>query len=451
MTKNLHHPHEVTKLVILGAITGLIVGSIGAVFQISIIWIEHTKGIFLSSIIYPILQYFLAALFSTIFLVSALVIVRRFAPETAGSGVQEIEGILEHKRTMRWYLVLPIKFFAGILSLSSGLVLGREGPTIQMGGAVGKMMQSIFRLSAEHTHILIAAGAGAGLAAAFNAPLAGILFVVEEMRQQFNYSFKSLQTVIIACVCSDIMLLVFMGQASDIPMIQLRAPELSSLWIFVILGILFGIMGVIFNKYLIRFLNFFMLLDRKRFWIFIVAIGIGAGILSAAYPNAIGGGYTVIPIALQENMGLSALLILFVLRMLTTWTSYGTGTPGGIFAPMLALGTIFGILFGMIVTFFLPGIVQDPAIFAVTGMSALFAATVGAPLTGIVLVVEMTMNYALILPLILTCFSATIAAHFFGGKPIYSTLLGRTFVLAHRKTLYLKILTKKYSVLLGRS
>ncbi|MDA7741995.1 H(+)/Cl(-) exchange transporter ClcA [Francisellaceae bacterium] len=447
MSKTIHNRHEVTKLVLLGAIVGLLVGSIGAVFQIVIIWIGETKGNLIAGISYPILQYFLAAFFSTLFLVSAIFLVRKVAPETAGSGVQEIEGILEGKRTMRWYLVLPTKFLAGVLSLSSGLVLGREGPTIQMGGAVGKMLQTIFRLNAEYTHILIAAGAGAGLAAAFNAPLAGILFVVEEMRHQFKYSFKSLQVVIIACVCSDIMLRLFMGQSTDIPMMHFATPKLSSLWVFIILGVLFGGLGVIFNKYLVKSLNFFMMLPKRQFWAFIIAIGAGTGILSIAYPNVIGGGYAVIPTVLQEHMGISALLILFVLRLLTTWTSYGTGATGGIFAPMLALGTIFGVWFGMAVTVFFPDLVQDPAVFAVAGMSALFTATVGAPLTGIVLVVEMTMNYSLILPLILTCFSATIAAHFFGGRPIYSTLLGRTLVLAHRKALYFKLLKRKRSEL----
>ena len=154
---------------------------------------------------------------------------RRISPGAGGSGVQEIEGVLAEQRPFRWKSLLPVKFFGGICALSSGLVLGREGPTIQLGGTIGKMLSDRFGLTAEYAHILVAAGAGAGLAVAFNEPLAGILFVLEEMRTQFKYNFISLQCVIITVIFSDIVLRLFMGQSNDISMTHLHATPLASL------------------------------------------------------------------------------------------------------------------------------------------------------------------------------------------------------------------------------
>ncbi len=190
---------------------------------------------------------------------------------------------------------------------------------------------------------------------------------------------------------------------------------------------------MLFNRYLIRTLNVFSALKPYAFWLAITAIGIGVGILTHLCPSVVGGGYQLIPNALNYQLAATPLLLIFLARLVTTWVSYGTGAPGGIFAPMLALGTAFGMWFGHYAHLWFPHLIADPTIFAVAGMSALFTATVGAPLTGIVLVVEMTMNYAVILPLILTCFSATIMAYLLGGSPIYEVLLDRTLRLAKDK------------------
>ncbi len=440
-----HYPKDVLRSTVYGAIVGVLVGSIGALFQLCIHWIlAGQQAAFTALQDNLFLLCLFSMFFSSMFLILSLVIVRRMVPEASGSGVQEIEGALEGVRELRWWRVLPAKFIGGVMSLSSGLVLGREGPTIQMGGAIGQLVKSVFRLNNDYAHVLIAAGAGAGLATAFNAPLAGILFVIEEMRRQFKYSFQSLQTVIVACVVADILLEALLQtggynirQMMDIDMTAYNAPPLSSLWLFVVFGAIFGALGVLFNKYLVHSLNFFAKRSGFDFWKWIILIGAATGLLIVFLPHVVGGGYKVMPDALHGEIALSALIALFVLRFITTLVSYGTGVPGGIFAPMLALGTIFGMFFGIVAHALFPDLITNPQVFAVAGMSALFTATVSAPLTGIVLVVEMTMNYALILPLIVTCFSATIAAIFMGGSPIYSTLLSRTLVLAKRKKLYL--------------
>ena len=425
---------QIRFLLFSGILLGALVGVVGSLFQLSILWFTGLRDDFLGLCGgSEFWQWPASIIFTTVLLVSSIWIVRRFAPEAAGSGVQEIEGVLVDKRTLRWHRVLPIKFIAGSLSLSSGLVLGREGPTIHLGSAIGKMLSTRFRFKSEHTHILIAAGAAAGLATAFNAPLSGIFFVMEEMHSQFKYSFKSLQCVIVTAVVSVVVLRIFMGQAPDLPMTHFSAPPLTSLWIFLIFGAIFGVMGVIFNKYLVVFLDFYSSFKGIRYWGVIVILGVIVGILCKAYPYVVGGGYYVIPQALTYRISTLALFFIFIIRMGTTWASYGSGTPGGIFAPMLALGSVFGMWFGYYASLFFPSLIYEPGVFAVAGMTALFTATVGAPLTGIILVVEMTMNYALIVPLIITCFSATMVSYLLGGNPIYETLLERTLRLEQKK------------------
>jgi CIC family chloride channel protein len=361
-----------------------------------------------------------------------LLLIRKLAPETGGSGVQEIEGALDGIRPLRWARVIPIKFFGGLLSLGSGMVMGREGPTIQIGGNIGKMVSDIFKVSKIDSHALVAAGAGGGLSAAFNAPLAGILFVIEEMRPEFKYNFLTVQAVIIGSATADIVLRIMVGQQLAIPMDMLSTPPLPSLLLFLIFGCIFGIFGFVFNRLLVRTLNFFTNLTGWPFTLTGLIVGGAVGALVWYFPDAIGGGYVVIPAALSGSIPVMMLLLLFFIRFGTTMVSYGSGSIGGIFAPMLALGTLFGMWFGHFAHFLLPDMVVQPEVFAVAGMAALFCATVRAPLTGIALTIEMTGNYLMILPLILTCFTATIVAQGLGGQPIYTVLLKRTIDIAKR-------------------
>ena len=361
----------------------------------------------------------------------SLWLVRRFAPEAAGSGVHEIEGALDGVRPVRWQRLLPVKFVGGLCSLASGLVLGREGPTIQMGGSSGRMVADLRRMDPEATHVLVAAGASAGLAAAFNAPFAGVLFVVEEMRPHFRYSMFSLQAVVVACAISDIVVRLVVGTALDVPLNPVATPPLGSLWLFALLGLLFGFLGVAFNTLLIQTLELFGRLRGRWFSTQGLWVGAAIGLLGWWSPNLTGDGERVIEQALAGALSLGTLAWLLVARFGTSVFSYGAGTPGGIFAPMLALGTLLGTAFGVVVDRVGAGL--DPVAFAVAGMGALFAATVRAPLTGIALTMELTGAFNQVLPLMLTCATATLAAQWMGSPPIYTVLLRRSLNLDARR------------------
>jgi len=423
-----------SSIVLLWAlIVGALTGFVGALFQLALAHIATLKEMLLRFLEFtPGLPIIGSIVISGVMVYLTLLLIRRMAPETSGSGVQEIEGALEGLRPLRWARVIPIKFVGGLLSLGSGMVMGREGPTIQIGGNIGKMVSDVFKVSKIDAHALIAAGAGGGLSAAFNAPLAGILFVIEEMRPEFKYNFLTVQAVIIGSATADIVLRSLVGQELAIPMNMLSTPPLPSLLLFLIFGCIFGIFGFVFNRLLVRTLNFFTNLTGWPFTLTGLIVGGVVGALVWYFPDAIGGGYVVIPKALSGSIPVMMLLLLFFIRFGTTMVSYGSGSIGGIFAPMLALGTLFGMWFGHFAHFLLPELVVQPEVFAVAGMAALFCATVRAPLTGIALTIEMTGNYLMILPLILTCFTATIVAQGLGGQPIYTVLLKRTIDIAKR-------------------
>ena len=421
------------KLIFYAFIVGGLAGAVGSVFRITLSYIEDfSEKLYVNAGDSGIMSWVWPLIFAIIGISIALFLVNRFAPEASGSGVQEIEGALDGIRPLRWKRVLPIKFIASLFSLGSGLLLGREGPTIQIGANIGKMTKDVFKQHENKTNPLVSAGAAAGLASAFNAPFAGIVFVIEEMHGHFKYSFFSVAAIMVASGTADFVVRALVGADAVIQMTIFTRPVLSDIWLFVALGLFFSLIGYAFNKLLVITLDFFKNLSRVG--LIFSAIIAGAVLVTAGsyFPEMIGGGYKTISHVLDHSFTLYFLIVLFVGRLILTIFSYGTGVPGGIFAPMLALGVIFGMLFGSVMQHYFPDLVLHPGIFAIAGMAGIFASTVRAPLTGLVLAVEMTSNYELILPLIITTVTASVVTTQLGNEPIYTTLLKRT--LANEKS-----------------
>ena len=414
----------------IAGISGIAIGSVATGFRLSAnraLELQRELSAAVQDV--SVLAWLVPMALAGVMLAASLEIVRRFAPEASGSGVQEIEGALAGVRELRWWRVIPAKFAAGLLSLGAGLLLGREGPTIQIGGNLAQMLGRVFRLSRDDVHALVAAGAAAGLAAAFNAPLSGIIFVLEEMRRHFRYGFRSFQCVLVCAALSDGVVRLLTGQQPVIEMPIFDPAPLTSIWVFPLFGLLLGALGAVFNRSLVLSLDFFSGLQGWAFSLRGLWLGAAAGLLGWAWTDAVGGGYAALDDALAMRFSLGALFGLFLIRFVATILSYGSGAAGGIFAPMLALGTLLGMGLGHVIAGSVPGL-PEPGVLALAGMAGLFSATVRAPITGIALAVEMTGNFGQMLPLVLTCASAAVMARSLGGLPIYSVLLDRSLSLA---------------------
>ena len=408
----------------LCAVVGVVAGGIGSVFHLALDAVLRWPSYLRQAVDGPLLVA-CAAFITMVVTVATVAMVRRVAPEAAGSGIQEVEGAMEGLRPVRWARVLPVKFFGGIASIGSGLVLGREGPTIHIGASLAAICADLFPAGRTERSGLLAAGAAAGLACAFNAPIAGVLFVIEETRSEFPYTFRTYMGIIAAALLSTVMTEWIGGTAPDLSLAAAE-PALRALPLFALLGVVLGGLGVLFNAAVLRTLAFAATAQGKAPYVFPAAVGLVVGALMVLYPHSVTGGETLVRTLLAQQPGLVLLLMLAALRFCLTVASYSSGVPGGIFAPMLSLAGCVGLAFGAAAGLVGPDWGVTPTAFAIAAMGGLFTASVRSPLVGVVLTLELTGAYALGLALLTTCLVANVVAAWLGGQPIYSQLLART-------------------------
>lgn len=380
-------------------------------------------------------SYLLMALVSASAFCLAVAIVRRFAPEASGSGVQEVEGAMAGERYVRWHRVLPVKFIGGLLSLGAGLVGGREGPTIHMGASLAQALVERFRLSGADAKALLGAGAAAGLTAAFSAPVASVLFIIEEARGTFPYSKRTYHAVIAAAAACGVLTIWWQGGAPFMA-IHAQTMPVSFLWAFVLLGALLGGVGVLFNRVILFSLDAAARLSQHVSpYVLPACLGIMIGPLILWFPQATGGGEHVVEVLVQHPLSIGMLGLLVVARFVMTASSYAAGAPAGIFAPILALAVVVSLFVGNVLALFVS--VPDGAMvaFAVAGMAGLFASSIRAPMVGVVLIIELTGAHAALMPSLLCAATAAIVAMALGGQPIYDQLLQRTLRLAQTEAL----------------
>jgi CIC family chloride channel protein len=357
----------------------------------------------------------------------AAFLTHRFARESAGSGIQEVEGILAGSRpAVRWQTLLPVKFVGGLLAISAGLLLGREGPTIHMGAAIGAAVAEKTRAPRERRNLLLGSGAAAGLAIAFGAPLAGILFALEELRREFPPTRDAIRAVVVTTVVAVLAGMILGGAAPLVPVGPTRNPTALELGLVVPFAMLVAVLGVAFNAALVA------TIDRSRAVVRRVgplplALLAGAliGALAWVVPPLTGGGEELAQrlIAAPPTAGL--LVLLLVGRFVLFDASYATGVPGGIFAPQLALGACAGLLAVVAGARLAPAHPFSIVLWSIAGIAALLAATVRAPLTGVALVIEMTGCLPAGLMALAAAIAADLTARTLGGRPIYQTILER--------------------------
>lgn len=359
----------------------------------------------------------------------ARLLVLKLAPEASGSGIHRVEAIMAGQAEPSSNAILPVKFFGGLLSIGAGMALGREGPTVQMGSTIGYRAAAWLVKEKDDRRVVLAAGAGAGLAVAFNAPIGGSVFVFEELTSNFTPSLL-VATLSAATFAVAVMRWMIGNQYVFfvLPGNMLGGPID---WAFLLLGGLMGIAGAAYNALSLQ------LLDLTESWskypVVARAAFIGAvvGLVAFFAPAVVGSGDTLAQSILSGKVPLHALGWIFVLRFVLGPWSYAAGTPGGMFAPLLLLGTSFGALFGGAVHHVNASATASSVDFAIVGMVALFAASVRAPLTGIVLAIEMTGRGDLTLAMLGAALGAMLVAMLLKSPPIYESLKLR--MLAHEK------------------
>jgi CIC family chloride channel protein len=350
-------------------------------------------------------------------------LVRRFAPEAAGSGVQHVEAVVRGDAVVPAPAILPVKFVGGILALGAGLAVGREGPTVQMSATIGHLWSQAFKLRAGESRVLLAAGAGAGLAAAFNAPLAGAIFVFEELLRRFE--LRIAVATLAACGAALVVMRMVIGDHLVFAVPAIAVQMFPGFFLLVIVGGLFGLLGIAYSRMVVAGLD---LVDRvRRIPPEAIAGMVGAvvGLVAFVSPAWVGSGESEVRAVLDGGHTLGAVVVLFAVRLVLGPLCYAPGFPGGLFAPLLAVGAAAGLILGMTFESTLPMLPMPLPGYAAVGMGALFVAVVRAPLTGIALVVEMTGATSLFVPLLVACASAIAVPAMLGSRPIYDTLQER--------------------------
>lgn len=412
------------KLLPRAALVGLCSGLIASLFRLTLSAADALRNMLLEwARQFPAFGFLVPVLLGVVGAVVSVLLVITYAPDAKGSGIPHLKAVLHRFRAMRWSRVLPVKFIAGSIALGSGMALGREGPSVQMGGAVGDAVSTWLKVPPRERRTLMAAGAGAGLAAAFNAPLSGLTFVLEEVQRDFHPIVFA--AAFVASIIADIVARLLTGSAPVFFVPAYAAPSTASLPLFALLGAVAGLLGVLFNRSLIGVLNLFGRFKGRTKLAAVALVGVLIGVAGWFAPASVGGGHALAEIVLAGELALTAVPVWFLLRFLLTTASYGTGAAGGIFAPLLVLGALIGLGVGHLGQAIAPEVVPQPGVFAVVGMAAYFTAIVRAPLTGILLIVEMIGSYEQMLPLLISCFCAYAVAEWLKALPIYEALLER--------------------------
>ena len=362
-------------------------------------------------------------------------LVHRVEPHAEGSGIPRVEAIVEGRTEPGRFLILPIKYIGGLLAIGAGLALGREGPSVQMGGTIAVATSRILRRNRADMQILVAGGAAAGLATAFNAPLAGGVFVLEELFKRFD--LRTTLATIVASGAGFACAQILIRNTADFTTPQLQAPRIADAPAVVVVGLLCGVLGVAYNRAIMASLRY---VDVSKIPVVVRALAIGAavGALGWFAPQMVGGGDNLTQQALLGHGTLLSACILLAVRFALGVVSYAATTPGGLFAPMLVLGTDTGLIVGLAGAYISPGHAPEAAGLALIGMAAFFTATVRAPVTGLILATEMTGSVVLLPPMLGACAVAMLIAMLFKSEPIYDALTARAAQAARRNAIEAK-------------
>ena len=344
----------------------------------------------------------------------------RYFPYARGSGVPQTKAALfarEGRITLRTVLG---KFFCTSATLASGIPLGREGPSVQVGAGIASVLGRSLGLRPEKVKALLPVGAAAAIAAAFNTPLAAVLFALEEIVGDLHAPV--LGSVVLASATSWVVLRLLLGNNPlfKVPQYQLVHP--LEFAIYAVLGVAGGLVSVAFTKLLLDMRERFLRFPQKTVWFQPVAGGLLVGLMGWFVPQVLGVGYGYVGDVLNGRMALNLMALLVVLKLLAVTTSYASGNAGGIFGPALFIGAMLGGTVGTLAHRALPAYTATAGAYALVGMGAVFAGIVRAPMTSVVMIFEMTQDYAVIVPLMIANLMSLFISSRLQRQPIYEAL-----------------------------
>ena len=343
-------------------------------------------------------------------------------PMIRGSGIPQVKGAIDRLCTLNWLPELPLKFITGVLGLGLGLSLGREGPSIQIGAYMGKSVLTVFRRPFRERKYLITAASAAGVAAAFNAPLAGVMFVLEELHSGFSPG-------IIACamgaaIAADAVAGYFFGIRPVFDFRHINALPLRTFHWIILLGVICGLLGDVFKRSLYlsqdMYTKFRVPETLRPVLPLLLSVPLGFYLFDAT-----GGGHALIESLSHTGRALNMVVILLAVKMMFTAFCYGSGTSGGIFLPLLACGALTGHALGLVLYQY--GFISQGQNlnFMILGMAGFFTGAVSAPVTGIVLILEMSGSFNHLSSLVAVCLSSFVTGLVINSHPVYEALLAR--------------------------
>ena len=344
----------------------------------------------------------------------------RYFPYARGSGVPQTKAALFARDGFISLRTVLGKFFCTATTLASGIPLGREGPSVQVGAGIASVLGRGLGLRPERVKALIPVGAAAAIAAAFNTPMAAVLFALEEVMGDMNAPI--LGSVVLASATSWAVLRLMLGNNPLFQVPQYTLVHPLELGIYALLGIAGGFLSVAFTKLLLSMRKFFLSLPRSTRWWHPAVGGVTVGLMGWFVPQVLGVGYTYVGDSLNGSMALKLMLLLVALKLIGVTVSYASGNAGGIFGPSLFLGAMLGGALGAVAHHMLPGYTATPGAYALVGMGAVFAGIVRVPMTSVLMIFEMTRDYAVIVPLMIANMTSLFISRRFQKQPIYEAL-----------------------------
>jgi len=344
----------------------------------------------------------------------------RFFPSARGSGIPQTKAALFIQDGRITFRTVAGKFLCCSASLATGMALGREGPSVQIGAGLASVIARNAGLSSKQVKALVPVGCSAALAAAFNTPIAAVLFSLEEIMGDLNATV--LGTAVLSSATSWMVLHLVLG---DDPLFHVTGYRLINPWEladYAVLGIVGGLGSTVFVKLLLILRQRFAQLPRQTVWLQPVAGGLTVGIMGYFAPNVMGVGYSFVEQVLNGDVVLKTVVLLGVLKIIATSMCYSSGNAGGIFGPSLFIGAMMGGAVGSIAHTLFPSVTAGPGAYALVGMGTAFAGIVRTPLTSVIMIFEVTRDYTIIVPLMVSNLIAYFISSRFQKVPIYEAL-----------------------------